>query len=137
MMASRLFLLGRTSLLDDLGEVFSSIFVSGLDRFVSSFHGSVVSVAVEVRSILVLSKLRIGFQFRMSFVYIPHSRRQNVDPKIYTKFKNPLLSLAPRRLLYESEPFGSLTHSSPKEPRALWVDVAVQVLMGPFKLDSR
>ena len=86
MMASRLFFLGQTGLLDCLGEVLSSNFASGLDRFISSFHGSVVSMVAEVGSILVLSKLRIGFQVRMSFVYLPHSRRQNVDPKIYTKY---------------------------------------------------
>ncbi|KAF2546408.1 hypothetical protein F2Q70_00020352 [Brassica cretica] len=62
MMASRLFFLGRTGLLDGLGEVLSSIFASGLDRSVSSFHGSVESMAAEVGSILLLSKLRIGFQ---------------------------------------------------------------------------
>ncbi|WZZ58457.1 hypothetical protein YC2023_058564 [Brassica napus] len=77
-MASRLFFLGRTGLLDGLGEVLSSIFASGLDRSVSSFHGSVVSMAVEVGSILVLSKLRIGFQVRMSFVYLPHKHNDRI-----------------------------------------------------------
>ena len=86
MVASRLLFPVQTGLLDDLGGVLASIFVSGLERSVLSFHGSVVTMVSEVRSILVLSKLRIGFQVRMSFVYLPHSRRQNVDPKIYTKY---------------------------------------------------
>ncbi|KAF3552953.1 hypothetical protein F2Q69_00013534 [Brassica cretica] len=72
--------------LQALYQFFASMFASGLERSILSFHGSVVSMAAEVGSILALSKLRIGFQVRMPFVYLPHSRRQNVDPKIYTKY---------------------------------------------------
>ncbi|KAF2562207.1 hypothetical protein F2Q70_00016287 [Brassica cretica] len=87
---SRLFLLGLTGLLDDLGEVLTLIFAS-LERSILSFHGLVESMAAENTTIELGSIRRESTLF-----FVPNNIEISKKRRIVTEL-GVELSTYPRR----------------------------------------